>query len=606
MSQTVPPRSATRLEDTWNVTSVFPSDDDWEAELNAVNAEIDGLTSYRGQLGSTATVLAEWLHHAHRLENRVSRVYLYASMLHDVDTAAPGATARRDKAVALHTRALSAMAFAEPEILEIGFDQLRSWQDEQPDLVIYAHYFEELEERAAHVRSAEVEELLGMVNEPFSSATRIHGTFADADLRFQAAQTSSGTAVDVAQGNLGALLTSADRELRRTAWEHYADAFLANKNTLAGFLATGVKQHVFVARARRYGSSLETALAPHRIPVEVFHNLVNTFRKHLPTWHHYWALRRRALGYDSLHVYDIKAPLTDTMPDVSFTQAVEWISAGMAPLGDAYVAVMRRGLTEQRWVDIYPNQGKRSGAYSHGVPGTHPFILMSFNNDIFGLSTLAHELGHAMHSYYAWQNQPLVSSGYSLFVAEVASNFNQALVRGHLLQESNDRAFQIAVIEEAMSNFHRYFFIMPTLARFELEIHERVERGEPLTADSMIALMNALFAEGYGTEVVSDPERIGITWAQFPSHLYSPFYVYQYATGISAAHALAGGVLSGSADAAENYRQFLKAGGSLYPLDALKLAGVDMLSSEPVEQTFRVLGDMVERLDQLLGSVGQV
>jgi oligoendopeptidase F len=288
------------------------------------------------------------------------------------------------------------------------------------------------------------------------------------------------------------------------------------------------------------------------------------------------------------------------MPKVSFSQAVDWVTAGMEPLGDEYVAAMRRGLTEERWVDIYPNQGKRAGAYSHGVPGTHPFILMSFNDDIFGLSTLAHELGHSMHSYYAWRTQPLVYSDYSLFVAEVASNFNQALVRAHLLEQARDPAFQIAVIEEAMSNFHRYFFIMPTLARFELAIHERVEQGEALSADGMIALMSGLFAEGYGAGVVQDTERIGITWAQFPSHLYSPFYVYQYATGISAAHALARKVLDGSPAAAEQYRQFLKAGGSLYPLDALRLAGVDMLSPEPVEQTFAVLSGMVDRLEQLL------
>lgn len=606
MSQTVQPRSAARREDTWNVTSVFPTDESWDAEIEAVGTEIDTLKSFQGRLGSSPAVLVEWLNLAFRLENRANRVYLYASMQHDVDTAAPGATARREKAVALNTRVLAAMAFAEPEILQIGFDRLHSWQADHPELVVYTHYFEELEDRQAHIRSAEVEELLDLVDEPFSSATRIHSTLADADLHFQPARTGSGTEVGVAQGNISALLTSADRELRHTAWKHYTDAFLANKNTLAGVLATGVKQHVFIARARRYRSSLEAALAPHRIPVEVFHNLVDTFRSHLPTWHRYWALRRRVLGYDSLHVYDIKAPLTVNMPDVSFGQAVEWICAGMAPLGDEYVESMRRGLTEQRWVDIYPNQAKRSGAYSHGVPGTHPFILMSFNNDIFGLSTLAHELGHAMHSYYAWQYQPLVYCNYSLFVAEVASNFNQALVRGHLLHRTGDRGFQIAVIEEAMSNFHRYFFVMPTLARFELEIHERVERGEPLPADSMIALMNMLFAEGYGSEVVNDPERIGITWAQFPSHLYSPFYVYQYATGISAAHALAKEVLNGSALAVDNYLQFLKAGGSLYPLDALRLAGVDMLSTQPVEQTFAVVGDMVDRLEQLLGGTEQV
>jgi oligoendopeptidase F len=600
MSQTVPLRSAIPLKDTWNIASVFPSDESWDVELNAIGLELDRIAGYQGRLASGPAVLARWLDFAHQVENRVSRVYLYASMLHDVDTTAKEAGARRDKAVAMYTRVMSAMAFAEPEILRIGFDQLRLWQQEHPRLASYVHYFEDLEARQAHVRSAEVEELLGLVNEPFFSASKIHGTFADADLRFRPAHTSNGSEIDIAQGNIGVLLTDPDRELRRTAWEHYADAFLANKNTLAGCLATGVKQHVFLARARRYTSSIEASLMPHRIPIAVFNNLVTTFRQHLPTWHRYWALRRRALGYDTLQIYDVKAPLTQTMPEVSFDKAVEWICAGMEPLGNEYVEIMRRGVTKQRWVDVYPNQGKRAGAYSHGVPGTHPFILMSFNNDIFGLSTLAHELGHSMHSYFAWREQPLVYSEYSLFVAEVASNFNQALVRAHLLKESTDPAFQIAVIEEAMSNFHRYFFIMPTLARFELAIHERAERGEPLTANGMIELMNTLFAEGYGVEVAVDPERSGITWAQFPSHLYSPFYVYQYATGISAAHALARRVLGGTSTAAEEYLQFLKAGGSLYPLDALKLAGVDMMSAEPVEQTFEVLGDMVDRLEQLL------
>jgi len=262
---------------------------------------------------------------------------------------------------------------------------------------------------------------------------------------------------------------------------------------------------------------------------------------------------------------------------------------------------MRRGLTEQRWVDVYPNQGKRMGAYSHGVHGTHPYILMSYNDDIFSMSTLAHELGHSMHSYLTWQSQPLVYADYSLFVAEVASNFNQAMVRAHLLDTNHDRDFQIAVIEEAMANFYRYFFIMPTLARFELEIHQRIERGEALTADSMIALMADLFQEGYGDEVQVDRARVGSTWCQFSTHLYSNFYVYQYATGIAAANALAADILAGKPGAAENYLAFLKAGGSLYPLDALKLAGVDMATPAPVERAFGVLASYVDRLETLLG-----
>jgi oligoendopeptidase F len=502
----------------------------------------------------------------------------------------------------LYSRAAAATAFARPEMLAIGFDTLRRWAAEDARLATYTHFFDQLERHQAHVRSTEVEELLGRVQESFNSAADIHGVLTDADLRFAPARPAEGDTIDLAQGNVNALLANPDREVRRTAWTNYADAHLAHKNTMAACLATGVKQNVFMARARRYGSALEAALDGSDLPLEVFHNLIETFRRHLPTWHRYWRLRREALGYEQLHVYDIKAPLTRAMPEVPFERAVEWISAGMRPLGDEYVAVMRRGLNEQRWVDIYPNKGKRMGAYSHGYPGTHPFILMSYNDDIFSMSTLAHELGHSMHSYYSWQTQPQIYSDYSTFVAEVASNFNQALTRAHLLETSADPDFQIAVIEEAMSNFHRYFFIMPTLARFELAIHERVERGQALTAEAMITLMADLFQEGFGDEVAVDRERVGITWGQFSTHLYSNFYVFQYATGISAAHALAAGVLEGRPEAAARYLKFLQTGGSLYPIDALKLAGVDMTSPEAVETTFATLASYVDRLAELVKS----
>jgi oligoendopeptidase F len=353
---------------------------------------------------------------------------------------------------------------------------------------------------------------------------------------------------------------------------------------------------------------LEAALAPKNIPTSVFHNTVDTVRRHLPLWHRYWRIRREALGLERLHVYDIKAPLTSEKPAIPFEQAAEWISAGMEPLGEEYVSAMRRGIFQERWIDRLPNLGKRSGAFSAGVPDTHPFILMSYTDDIFSLSTLAHELGHSLHSYFAWKHQPFVYARYTIFVAEVASNFNQALVRAHLLEQETDPLFQLSVLEEALANFHRYFFIMPTLARFELEIHQRVERGEALTAAGMITLMADLFHEGYGDEVAdfsseSDRERIGITWAQFPNHLYANFYVYQYTTGIGAAHALAQRVLDGEPGAVEDYLAFLKAGGSLYPLEALELAGVDMTSPEPVEAAFSVLSGYVDRMEALLGEV---
>jgi oligoendopeptidase F len=368
---------------------------------------------------------------------------------------------------------------------------------------------------------------------------------------------------------------------------------------MANCLAAGIKQAVFLSRARRYTSAIEASLDASNIPVEVFHNLIATFRRHLPTWHRYWRVRRRALGYDRLHVYDERAPLTARQPRVPFGEAVAWIAQGMAPLGDEYVDVLRRGVLAQRWVDIYPNRGKQSGAFSTGTPGTHPFILMSYNDDIFSMSTLAHELGHSLHSYLTWRHQPQIYARYPLFLAEVASNFNQAMVRAHLLAAPCDADFQIAVIEEAMANFHRYFFVMPTLARFELETHSRIERGQALTAQSLIGLMADLFSEGYGGEVEIDRDRLGITWAMFHTHLYTDFYVYQYATGIAGAHALAEQILGGAPGAVDRYLQFLKAGGSGYPLDLLARAGVDMASPEPVERTFEVLARMVDRLEGL-------
>jgi oligoendopeptidase F len=315
-------------------------------------------------------------------------------------------------------------------------------------------------------------------------------------------------------------------------------------------------------------------------------------------------VRKKALGLDVLKPYDTRAQLGAATLPVPYEQAVEWIAEGVSPLGEEYVNVLRKGALEDRWVDVYPNKGKRMGAFSTGSMDTKAFIFMSYNDDVYSMSTLAHELGHSMHSYYARGTQPFVYSNYGLFQAETASNMNQALTRRHLLATKTDPAFQIAVIEEAMSNFYRYFFIMPSLARLELEIHERVERGGAITADYLNNLMADLMMEVYGSEVevtARDRERIGSTWAQFHTHLYSNFYVYQYATGIAAADHLVGRVAEGDAKAVESYLAFLKSAGSMYPLEGLRMAGVDMTSREPVESAFATLASMVDRLEKLVG-----
>lgn len=601
MSQVTPTRDEIPVQYTWNLESVFPTVAEWETAVAEFPQYIEKVTQYKGRLSEGADTLLAYFAAADALYRQLSKIFIHAGLSYSVDTTNQQEAARSDRARGLFGQAAAATSFAEPEMIAIGFDTLAAWQAESEALAAYAHYFDRLKQQQAHVRSAEVEQVLGMVRDAFSTASATHGVLANADMKFAPAVDSNGNEYDVTQGSLRGLIDDKDRELRRTAWENYADLHLAFKNTMANTLAAGVKQDVFNARVRGYGSSLEAALGSNFIPVEVFHNLINTFKANLPTWHKYWAIRRKALGVETLHEYDIKAPLTAVSPNVPYEQAVEWIAAGMQPLGDEYTAVLKKGALQDRWVDVYPNKGKRMGAFSAGAPGTFPFIMMSYTDDLFGLSTLAHELGHSMHSYFTWQNQPLMAySRYGLFVAETASNFNQAMVRDYLFRTQDDPNFQIAVIEEAMANFHRYFFIMPTLARFELEIHERVERGEALNADSLIDLLADLFAEGYGDEVHMDRERIGITWAEFHTHMYSNFYVYQYATGISAAHALAQGILDGQPNAVDNYLSFLKAGGSIYPLDALKLAGIDMTSPEPVEQTFAVLANHVDRLAELV------
>jgi len=596
---TLPTRAEVPLERTWNLDSIFPTPADWDAAGQTLTGLLPALSAYQGRLGQSPQVLLEFIQHYQDVAILVGKIGTYASNATAVDTLNQEASARAGQARSLMARFQAAVAFFEPELVAIGFDKLRQWMEETPDLAFFTHYVQRLEDRQAHIRSGEVEETLALTSDAFSGAFATFNALNNADLTFCPAAASDGAQLEIGQASIGSLITHTDREVRRTAWQNYADGYLQFKNTFASTLTTAIKQDVFNARMRGYESSLHASLGANHIPVEVFHNLIEVFKKNLPTWHRYWRLRRKALDYQTFHVYDIKAPLTDSKPLVPFHQAVDWICEGMAPLGSEYVSILRRGCLEERWVDYARHKGKREGAFSSGSKGTNPFIMMSYADDLFSASTLSHELGHSLHSYYSRQEQPFVYSRYSLFVAEVASNFNQAMLRHHLFQAQPDPRFQVALIEEAMSNYHRYFFIMPTLARFELEAHARVERGAPVSADIFTDILADFFKEGYGDEVDFDRPRIGITWAQF-LHMYMNFYVYQYATGIAGAHALADGVLAGKPHAAENYLAFLKAGGSLYPLDALKLAGVDLTTTAPVESAFAVLSGLVDRLEKLL------
>lgn len=595
----IPARSEIAPEHTWNAPSVFLSVQAWESEFQDIESGLPLLESKKNTLHDDTTALLDVLEIVENALRRVLKLTVYTNMSYSVDTGNQAAAEMYDRVRGLSGRVLAATAFLDPELIALGRETLKRWMEEDKRLAVYTHYVDNLFRRQVHVRSTEVEELMGMLAAPFSGPRSTYSALTDADLKFRPAKTENGHEILVTQGSLGPILTGSDREARRTAWQSHRDAYIAFKNTLANTLAASIKKNVFEARARGHPSTLEASLFVDDIPVEVFHNLIDVFKKNLPTWHRYWRLRRRVLGVDMLHPYDIWAPLTKDNPQIEYHQAVELISAALAPLGDEYVNVLRQGCLANRWVDVYPNLGKTASVFSSGSPGTYPFVCMSFTDDVGSLSTLAHELGHSMHSYLTWQHQPFIYSHYSLFVAEVASNFHQAMTRAHLLKTHTDPSFQISLIEEAMSNFHRYLFIMPTLARFELEAHLRTERGEGLTADSMIGLMVDLFAEGYGGEVQIDNDRVGITWATF-GHLYHDYYVYQYATGISAANVLSNRILSGVPGAAQDYLRFLSAGGSVYPLEALKMAGVDITTPQTVDEAFGVLSGYVDRLETLL------
>ncbi|NWF65546.1 MAG: oligoendopeptidase F [Chloroflexi bacterium] len=598
----IPPRSKVNKKYTWNAESVFKSAKDWEAALKATLNEIPAIKEHEGKLGASPEALLKGIQAIESISHHAQVIYMYAQFAYAVDTTNQSAAGMVGKAQGMAGQVAAAVSFLNPELLKIGKETLNAWMKTNAELAAYRQSFDDLFRQQAHVRSAEVEEILGMTADPFSGPSNSTSMLVNADFKFEPARNKKGKKIPVTQSNFySSLLEDPDRKVRQSAFESYHDKHLEFKNTLAANLSSSISANVFNMRARRFHSTLSASLFNNNIPEEVFHNLINTFKKKLPIWHRYFEIKRKALKLKKIEYFDMWAPIAKKKAHIPFEQAVDHISESLKPLGEEYVTTLRNGCLKDRWVDSTPNLGKMNGAFSYGSPGTHPFIMMSYTGEIGSMSTLAHELGHSMHSYLTWKNQPFVYSGYSLFVAEVASNFNQAMMRAHLLKNVADRNFLIGLIEEAVSgNFFRYFFQMPILARFELETHQRAERGEPLTADSLIELMADLFTEGFGPKVKIDRPRVGMVWSTF-SHLFADYYVYQYATGISGAHALSARILRKEPNAAEDYLGFLKAGSSAYPLDVLKNAGVDLTTSKAVEETFAIMEGYIDRLEELVG-----
>ncbi len=603
MSQStdLPKRTDVPKENTWNAEALFKDWDTWQAELKIARSELPELSTYSGKLSENAETLADWLDLYQSEVGRLVRLQVYVSMSTSVDTNNATATAARGQLSAYLGDFSAAVAFANPEIQAIG-ENLFTWA-EIPRLMPYRHYFDNLLRKMPHTRSAEVERVLGMLQDTFDNIYSTASELTNTDLAFAHAVDSQGVNHPVMQATITRCLESEDRELRRTAWEGYSDAYLSIQNTLASNYLTQVKASVFQARVRGYQSVLESRLKPFNLPVEVFYNLIESFQRNLPVWHDYWETKRALLGVDTLHPYDVWAPIVDTEPTVDYQQAVAWICASLHPLGEDYVNVIRRGCLEERWVDHAVNEGKRQGAFSTRSFDSYPYIFMTYDGSLRSMSVLAHELGHSMHSNLAAHHQPVVYRDYTMMsssVTETASNFHQAMTRAYLMEtKANDHIFQIALIDEAIANFHRYFFQMPTLARFELEVFTRAEAGRPLNADILNEIMADFFAEGYGSTMTDDPVRTAITWAKF-SHLYAPFYTFQYAVGISAAHALADKIRK-SKEAPQKYLNFLSAGASRYPMDLYQLAGVDMTSPIPVQKAFDVLASMTARLKKFTG-----
>lgn len=595
--RTLPHRSELTPAQTWDLEGVFATVADFERAYQEMDRRLPEMSAYAGKLGERPEDLLAALQLMEELTNRLYHLSVYASLRRSEDATNQAGNARYEQVSGSFARFFAARAFVEPELLELEPATLDAFIAAAPELAHYRHFFAKVHRQRGHVRSSEVEALLAEITDVTSTFYMVSGSLENADLELGTITDSHGNAVALGQGNLLSYLTDADRGVRRAAWTSAADAYISMRNTFASSLAGSVKSDVFYARARNYPSTVEAILSRDAIPPAVFYNLIDTVWRNMPTWRRYFNIQRRILGVEQLHEWDVTAPLARRQPVLPFDEGMQMICASLEPLGAEYVEIVRNSVAE-RWIDRYPNIGKGGGAFSGGSKGTFPFISLVYQDDFRSVSVLTHEFGHSLHSYYAWQTQSQIYCDYSNFTAETASNMHQALLGRYLMAQRPDPDVEIALIEERITNHLRYFFTMPILARFEHEMHSRVERGEALTAESMTEYMADLYADAYGDALAVDRERVGITWARFP-HLYQPYYVFQYATGIAAAAELARQVAAEGEPAARRFIDFLKTGDSVDSIEALRIAGVDMLDPTPVQAAFDILAGYIDRLDEL-------
>jgi oligoendopeptidase F len=556
-AQQVPRREEIPVEHTWDLTTVYTNDAAWEADIAQLEARLPAASALQGSI-TDAEGLLEVLHTRDSIEQQLWQIYIYAGRRYDSDTSDSTGQALGDRAGSLVARASAALAFIEPEILALPDSEIANWITATPALEMYRYSLQRLAAQRSHVRSAEVEGILAEFNDLTRAPSEIFEVLTTADLSFSSIQDEQDQPVQLSHARYQRFLESQDRRVRHDAFKSYYGTYHSIRNTLGTTLAAEIRSHALNARLRGYGSALEAALNPNDIPVDVYHNLVSTVNANLPRLHRYMQVRRRLMGLDELRVYDLYASLVPAADvEVPYAEGSRLVAEAFQPLGSDYISAINQTFSS-RWIDVYENQGKRSGAYSDGAYTTAPFILMNYQDRLRDVFTLAHELGHSMHSYFTRRAQPFVYGNYTIFVAEVASTLNEALLTDYMLKTRDDPVLRKYLIVQQLEDIRTTLFRQTMFAEFELDMHRRVEAGEPLTADSLSKPYYDLVARYHGSEVTLD-EEIALEWGRIP-HFYYNFYVYQYATGLSAALALSKQLLSEGQPAVNRYLSFLSSG----------------------------------------------
>ena len=592
-------RSQQKPENCWAVEDIYPTEEAWSQALAESASFPAEMAAYQGRLSESAQTLLAYLTRMEEIGHQADRLFVYTMLRADEDTAHSGHQAMKGKCFSFLVELSSAMAFEGPELVAISDEMLDAFYAQEPGLEKYRRYLTKARLEKPHILSQAEEQLLAGAAEVGAAPSSIFNTFNNADMTFPAVTDSQGVSHPLTNGSYISLMERSDRTLRENAFHSFYGVYQSFENTLAAAYNAEVRKNLFFAKARKYRSALASALEPVEVPEAVYHNLVDTVRKNLPKMHRYMGLRKKAMGLSELHMYDIYANMLPEAEEVvPFAQAKDEVIEAMGVLGEEYQRVLKSSF-DQRWMDIYENKGKRSGAYSCGCAGVHPFVLLNHKETLDSEFTLAHELGHAMHSYLSDHNQPSIYNEYVLFVAEVASTCNEALLMQYLLARTDDPKKRAVLINYFLEQFRTTLYRQTMFAEFELKAHQMAEAGETLTAENLKEMYLQLNRDYYGPETVVD-EEIAIEWARIP-HFYRHFYVYQYATGFSAAIALSTRILKEGAPAVADYLKFLSGGCSTDPISLLKIAGVDMSTPAPVESALDLFGSLIDEMEGLLG-----